>query len=100
MLTFLVDQFELLRTFLDYVGKGGKEEFLEIYPLFSSVEFLELGISDHSPAVIKIFPHENSGPKPFKFLIGGLKMRFFFLWLEPVGEWKFWGILFKNFIRS
>lgn len=42
-------------------------------PPSSAVGFVELGISDHSPAIIKFYPQENLGPKLFKF---------FYIWIE------------------
>jgi hypothetical protein len=33
----------------------------------TSVEFLEAGVSDHSPALVSIKKAMSFGPKPFKF---------------------------------
>jgi hypothetical protein len=41
-------------------------EWLRIFPN-TTVEFLECGISDHSPALVNIQQLTSFGPKPFKF---------------------------------
>jgi hypothetical protein len=56
---------------MDFVSKKldrvlSNLEWLRIFPN-SSVDFLERGILDHSPALVSIGKLSSFGPKPFKF---------------------------------
>lgn len=42
------------------------EAWLDL-PSFSRASFSEPGISDYSPAVLKLLTPQNSGPNPFKY---------------------------------
>jgi len=52
----------------------------------TSVDFLEAGISDHSPALIEVEKYVSFGPKPFKFFNFWADHKLFLQWVED--GWK------------
>jgi hypothetical protein len=48
----------------------------------TSVDFLEAGISDHSPALVCIEKVKSFGPTPFKFFNFWADHRLFLGWVE------------------
>lgn len=48
----------------------------------TSVDFLEVGVSDHSPALVTIESAISSGPKPFKFFNFWAEHSLFMDWIE------------------
>jgi exonuclease III len=66
----------------------------------TSVEFLDAGVSDHSPAVIVVEPFISFGPKPFKFFNFWAAHKLFLEWIVEGWSLHFEGYaMFKLYAK-
>jgi hypothetical protein len=56
-------------------------EWLNVF-VNTSVDFLEVGISDHSPALVSVEEYNSYGPKPFKFFNFWADNKHFLDWIK------------------
>jgi hypothetical protein len=63
------------------IGFMADLDWLSIF-VNSSVEFLEGGVSDHSPALVSVEEYISYGPKPFKFFNFGADHSQVLIWIK------------------
>jgi hypothetical protein len=66
----------------------------------TAVDFLESGVSDHSPASITVSKPVSYGPKPFKFFNFWAEHEIFLLWVAQGWSLEVQGVPMFRFTRS